>query len=90
MSPDDKYGIGGENFHAASYFSLFFRVIPLMLSFLLFAFAATANVKTVGVGAIQTALGAGFILGIVGLAMFIPKRVKHLNGRIAVNRSGER
>jgi nitroreductase len=65
-----------QNFPEVSIRALIIRFIPLTLSFLLFILAASTDVNKWGSGAIQALLVMALLLGIMGLVVFIPKRVK--------------
>jgi hypothetical protein len=54
--------------------ALLVRSIPLALSFILFAFAASINASQWGSKAIQTILASAVLLGILGIVVFIPKK----------------
>jgi hypothetical protein len=58
--------------------NLLIRVIPLMASFILFILAAGANVNKWGPRVVQLMLVLAVLLGIAGIAVFIPKRDQSL------------
>jgi hypothetical protein len=60
--------------HEISVVASFMRAIPLMASFLLFVFAASADVQRWGSRGIQGILVAAALLGVIGIVVFIPKR----------------
>jgi hypothetical protein len=60
-----------------SAWALLLRVIPLMVSFILFVLAATADVQRWGSRGVQVMLVCATLLGVFGIVVFIPKRNFH-------------
>jgi hypothetical protein len=57
-----------------SMWALGLRVIPLTVSFVLFVFAASVDVQRWGSHSVQAMLIVALGLGVLGVAIFIPKR----------------
>jgi len=58
----------------ASVWALFVRAIPLISCFLLFVLAASADVQRWGSRGVLAMLVSATLLGVLGIALFIPKR----------------
>jgi hypothetical protein len=65
-----------ESRPAPSIWVLFIRSLPLIISLILFVFAASTDITRWGRLAIQTILCVAVFFGIIGIALFIPKRYK--------------
>ena len=60
--------------HEISIWASFMRAIPLIASFLLFVVAASADIQRWGSRGVQAILVLATLLGVIGIAVFIPKR----------------
>ena len=74
-TPSPERRVDNPDVRDFSVWTYLLRAIPLTISFLLFILAVSVDVNKWGSRLIQVFIAIAIILGAIGIALFLPKRV---------------